>query len=188
MYIPSDCVCMRGSSARLCPTSKAAQSSEGSPCRGDQKSIDRHILLHYLPLLKKSCVRQVVLDKWFPLKTVLSACKRSVVQRPETNTRRGVTQVQQDPKCHPAVSGWANMCTRIQADAAADLAPQVRRATRLHASVPTHTERQEPLTGCCYFNISFKPYVLLLLLLLLLLLVVGSLYTCIDIDIYISAN
>ena len=28
---------------------------------------DRHNLLHDLPLLKEPCVRQVVLDKWFPL-------------------------------------------------------------------------------------------------------------------------
>ena len=28
---------------------------------------DRHNSLRYSPLLKKSCVRQVVLDKWFPL-------------------------------------------------------------------------------------------------------------------------
>ena len=28
---------------------------------------DHHNLLHYSPLLKKACVRQVVLDKWFPL-------------------------------------------------------------------------------------------------------------------------
>ena len=27
---------------------------------------DRHDLLHCSPLLKKTCVRQVVLDKWFP--------------------------------------------------------------------------------------------------------------------------
>ena len=28
---------------------------------------DHRALLHYSPLLKKTCVRQVVLDKWFPL-------------------------------------------------------------------------------------------------------------------------
>ena len=27
---------------------------------------DHHHLLHYLPHLKKTCVRQVALDKWFP--------------------------------------------------------------------------------------------------------------------------
>ena len=27
---------------------------------------DHHALLHYLPLLKKACVRQVALDKWLP--------------------------------------------------------------------------------------------------------------------------
>ena len=28
---------------------------------------DHHTLLHCSPRLKKTCVRQVVLDKWFPL-------------------------------------------------------------------------------------------------------------------------
>ena len=28
---------------------------------------DHHSLPRYSPLLKKTCVRQVVLDKWFPL-------------------------------------------------------------------------------------------------------------------------
>ena len=28
---------------------------------------DHHNLLHYSPRLKKTCVRQVLLDKWFPL-------------------------------------------------------------------------------------------------------------------------
>ena len=31
------------------------------------------MLLHYSPLLKKTCVRQVVLDKWFPL-TIGNLC------------------------------------------------------------------------------------------------------------------
>ena len=29
---------------------------------------DHHTVLHDSPLLKKTCVRQTVLDKWFPLK------------------------------------------------------------------------------------------------------------------------
>ena len=31
---------------------------------------DQHKLHTYSPLLKKTCVRQVVLDKWFPLKHI----------------------------------------------------------------------------------------------------------------------
>ena len=34
---------------------------------GFRRVKDRHKLLCYLSLLKKACVRQVVLDKWFPL-------------------------------------------------------------------------------------------------------------------------
>ena len=35
--------------------------------RERERERDLHNVLPYSPLLKKACVRQVVLDKWFPL-------------------------------------------------------------------------------------------------------------------------
>ena len=45
------------------------------------------MLLHYSPLLKKTCVRQVVLDKWFPLS--LGVTWDKVHGQPPTNGRQG---------------------------------------------------------------------------------------------------
>ena len=39
---------------------------------------DHHILLHDSPLLKKTCVRQVVLDEWFPLKSAAAPWRMHV--------------------------------------------------------------------------------------------------------------
>ena len=43
---------------------------------------DHHNLLHYLLLLKETCVRQVVLDKWLPLN------QSSFFDEDEKKTRR----------------------------------------------------------------------------------------------------
>ena len=41
---------------------------------------DHHMLLHYSPRLKNTCVRQVVLDKWFPLGYAQSANSESATR------------------------------------------------------------------------------------------------------------
>ena len=51
---------------------------------------EHHNLRRHSPLLMKTCVRQVVLDKWFPL-TVLEAARRGArrgVGRPERGPHR----------------------------------------------------------------------------------------------------
>ena len=44
---------------------------------------DHHNLQNYSPLLKKTCVRQVVLDKWFPLRTLKPSSRRLREELPE---------------------------------------------------------------------------------------------------------
>ena len=49
---------------------------------------DHYNLLHYSPLLKTACVRQVVLDKWFPM--ILRGAGTTRGPRPPAPLRRGV--------------------------------------------------------------------------------------------------
>ena len=47
-----------------------------------RRAEDHHKLLHYSPLLKNTCVRRVVLDKWFPL--VVDRLSVSRLRRPSS--------------------------------------------------------------------------------------------------------
>ena len=63
---------------------------------------DHNNVLHYSPLLKKTCVRQVVLDKWLPLN--LAACHFTVGQPHARTDSVAETQNESGVRKHARVS------------------------------------------------------------------------------------